>query len=68
MNRPLSRQEERAEAALWRAQHPVALCSCQGGYVFCLVDRCTYPEQRRLAEDPDPAVLAHLIERGRIYP
>lgn len=68
MSPPLTRQEERAEAALWRARHSPDWCSCEAGYVFCIVDRCSHPSQRAVNRDPDPALISQLIEIGRVYP
>lgn len=68
MNRLLTRAEERAEAALWRARHAIDFCSCEAGFVFCMVDRCAHPAQRAVVREPSPSLLHHLIDIGRVYP
>lgn len=67
MNRPLTRAEERAEAALWRAKE------WRGHAAYS--DSDISPDLRAVWFDltlawhpPDPALLSHLIDIGRVYP
>lgn len=58
----LSRTEERAEMALFMAQHPTTFCSCGSRFVFCRYDLPACP----VRPAPFADIIDQLIERGRI--
>lgn len=63
----LTAAEERAERALWIANHPVTFCRCSAGFVFCNTRLCSR-ELSDIAREPSAVILAELIERGRVLP
>ena len=60
--RPLTDAEERAERALYLAEHPVSYCNCGAGYIFCLHDR----PDCQVKSDTIAVIIDQLIDRGRV--
>ena len=57
----LTQAEERAERALFMAQHPTTMCVC-GRFILCLHDQPVC----RPKPEPFADIIDQLIERGRI--
>lgn len=68
MTRPLTRQEEHAEAVLLRAIQPHVrrFCNCAHERFFCAPWICAH--EASIGREADGRLLDQLIDIGRIYP